>query len=210
MPLQSCVRRVPGVLALFALLLLGACASSPLQSPGWQAHRESVTQVSDWQLDGRLNIRQGRESDTINLNWKQSGEHVSIRLSATVLSVGGVVIEGDDASVTIEKSGEEPRVLPGLDALSSEFLDYDFPAAYLRWWVRGLPVPSLPATPVLDQNQLLFSLVQTAPDGQRWELSYENYEQVDNVILPRRINLASQGVLLRFLISDWQLNHVEP
>jgi outer membrane lipoprotein LolB len=210
MSLQSCLCRLPGALALSALLLLGACASSPLRSPGWQAHRESVTQVTDWQLDGRLNIRQGRESETINLNWKQSGDRVSIRLSATALSLGGVLIEGDDASVTIEKSGEQPRVLPGLDALSSEFLDYDFPADYLRWWVRGLPVPSLPATPVLDQNQLLRSLVQTAPDGQRWELSYENYEQVGSVIMPRRINLSSQGVLLRFLISDWQLSHVEP
>lgn len=206
---QSCVRRLTGALALLALLLLGACASSPLQSPGWQAHRASVTQVTDWQLDGRLNIRQGRESDTINLNWRQSGDRVSIRLSATALSLGGVHIEGDDTQVTIEKSGEEPRVLPGLDALSGEYLDYDFPAAYLRWWVRGLPVPSLPATPVLDQNQLLHSLVQTAPDGQRWELSYENYEQVGTVIMPRRINLSSQGVLLRFLISDWQLSHVE-
>lgn len=210
MPLQSCVRRLPSVLALFAFLLLGACASSPLRSPGWQAHRESVTQVTDWQLDGRLSIRQGRESDTISLNWKQSGDRVTIRLSSTMLGLGGVLIDGDDTRVTIEKSGEEPRVLPGLDALGSEFLDYDFPAAYLRWWVRGLPVPSLPAMPVLDQNQLLFSLVQTAPNGQRWELSYENYEQVGSVILPRRINLSSQGVLLRFLVSDWQLSHVEP
>lgn len=210
MPLQSCVRRLSGVVALAALLLLGACVSSPLQSPGWQAHRESVTQVTDWQLDGRLNVRQGRESDTIGLSWKQSGDRASIRLSSTVFGLGGVLIEGDDTRVIIEKSGEEPRELPGLDALSNEFLDYDFPAAYLRWWVRGLPVPSLPATPILDQNQLLFSLVQTAPDGQRWELSYENYEQVGSVILPRRINLSSQGVMLRFLISDWQLTHVSP
>ena len=207
MLLQSCASRLPAVLALSALLLLTACASSPLRSPGWQAHRSSVTGVTDWQLDGRLNIRQGRESDTVNLNWKQSGDRVSIRLSATALSLGGVLIEGDDTLVVIEKSGEEPRALPGLDALSREFLDYDFPAAYLRWWVRGLPVPSLPATPVLDQNQLLSSLVQTAPGGQRWELSYENYERVGAVILPRRINLSSQGVLLRFLIGDWRLAH---
>jgi outer membrane lipoprotein LolB len=210
MRLQSCVRRLRVALSLAALLVLGACASSPLQSPGWQAHRDSVTQVTDWQLDGRLNIRQGRQSDTVNLNWKQSGTQVSIRLSATLLGLGGVAISGDDNSVTIEKNGEETRVLPGLDALSREYLEYDFPAAYLLWWVRGLPVPDLPAAPVLDQNQLLLSLEQTDPMGQRWELSYENYERVGAVILPRRINLESQGVRLRFLISDWQLQNVTP
>jgi outer membrane lipoprotein LolB len=210
MRLQYCVRRLHVALSLAVLLLLGACASSPLQSPGWQAHRDSVTQVTDWQLDGRLNIRQGRQSDTVNLNWKQSGTLVSIRLSATLLGLGGVAISGDDNSVTIEKTGEETRVLPGLDALSREYLEYDFPAAYLLWWVRGLPVPDLPAAPVLDQNQLLLSLEQTDPMGQRWELSYENYERVGTVILPRRINLESQGVRLRFLISDWQLQNVTP
>jgi|LauGreDrversion4_2_1035121.scaffolds.fasta_scaffold694960_2 outer membrane lipoprotein LolB len=209
MPLQSCARRLSGVLALPALLLLGACVTSPLQSPGWQAHRNSVTQVTNWHLDGRLNVRQGQESDTVNLNWRQTGDRVSIRLSATLLGLGGVLIDGDDTSVTIEKNGEQPRVLPGLDALGDEYLDYDFPAAYLRWWVRGLPVPSLPATPVLDQNQLLYSLVQTAPHGQRWELTFDRYEQVDAVILPRRIRLLSQDVQLTFLISDWQLSHVE-
>lgn len=210
MPQQLCVQRLPAALALAASLLLGACASNPLQSPGWQAHRDSVTQITDWQLDGRLNIRQGRDSDTINLNWTQRGEQVSIRLSATLLGLGGVAISGDASSVVVEKNGEEPRVLPGLDALGREYLDYDFPAAYLLWWVRGLPVPSLPASPVLDQNQLLHSLVQTDPTGQRWELGFENYEQVGAVILPRRINLESQGVRLRFLISDWQLSDVEP
>ncbi len=210
MPQQLCVQRLPAALALAASLLLGACASNPLQSPGWQAHRDSVTQITDWQLDGRLNIRQGRDSDTINLNWTQRGEQVSIRLSATLLGLGGVAINGDAGSVIVEKNGEEPRVLPGLDALGREYLDYDFPAAYLLWWVRGLPVPSLPASPVLDQNQLLHSLVQTDPTGQRWELGFENYEQVGAVILPRRINLESQGVRLRFLISDWQLSDVEP
>jgi outer membrane lipoprotein LolB len=199
--------RLPGALAL--LLLLGACASNPLRSPGWQVHRDSVTQVSNWQLDGRLNIRQGRESDTINLSWLQQDKRVSIRLSATLLGLGGVAINGDDDSVIVEKNGEEPRVLPGLDALGREYLDYDFPAAYLQWWVRGLPVPTLPAVPVLNQHQLLHSLIQTDPMGQRWELSFENYEQVGDVILPRRINLESQGVLLRFLISDWQLPNAD-
>lgn len=211
-PLRKCrlpaLSALPGLSALprlSALLLLTACATSPLDSPGWQAHRAAVAQLDHWQLDGRLNIRQGRESDTINLHWTQHGEQVSIRLSATLLGLGGVAIEGDSALVRVEKNGEEARLLPGLDALSREYLDYDFPAVYLLWWVRGLPVPGLPAEPVLDQNQLLHSLVQTDPAGQRWELGFENYERVGPVILPRRINLQSQGVLLRFLVSDWQL-----
>jgi outer membrane biogenesis lipoprotein LolB len=56
----------------------------------------------------------------------------------------------------------------------------------------------------LNEQSLLQTLVQTSPSGQRFELSFDRYEQVQQIALPGRINLQSQGVTLRFLIDGWQ------
>jgi outer membrane lipoprotein LolB len=198
---------VPRVLLAGLLLLLASCASLPSATMPveWQAHADSITALETWTLNGRLNVRQGRQSDTVNLNWAQDGATFSIRLSATVLGLGAVLLQGDDRQVLLEKAGEEPRLLPSLEALGHEYMEYEFPAAYLTWWVRGLPAPSLPAQSTLNEQNLLQTLVQHSPDGQRYELTFERYSVVDGLALPSRITLQSQGVMLRVLVDGWQI-----
>jgi outer membrane lipoprotein LolB len=198
------LRQQSTIAVMACMTALAGCASAPPPLPvEWQNHVTAVSALQAWSLSGRLNIREGQQSDTVNLNWSQTNESFAIRLSGT-LGLGAVHLEGDNDSVVLEKAGEEPRLLPGLDALSSEYLDYEFPAAYLRWWVRGLPVPYLPVSSTLNEQSLLQTLVQTSPSGQRFELSFDRYEQVQQIALPGRINLQSQGVTLRFLIDGWQ------
>jgi outer membrane lipoprotein LolB len=197
---------VPRVLLAGLLLLLAGCASLPpaTMPVEWQAHAETLASLQTWTLSGRLNIRQGRQSDTVNLHWAQDRTAFSIRLSGT-LGMGGVQLQGDDTQVLLEKAGEEPRLLPSLEALGREYMDYDFPAAYLTWWVRGLPVPDLPAQSTLNEQNLLQTLVQHSPEGQRYELTFERYSVVDGLALPSRITLQSQGVMLRVLVDGWQI-----
>jgi len=195
---------VPRVLLAGLLLLLAGCASLPpaTMSVEWQEHANAIAALETWTLSGGLNIRQGRQSDSMNLNWAQDQTAFSIQLSGT-LGMGAVRIQGDENQVLFEKAGEEPRSLPSLEALGREFMDYDFPAAYLTWWVRGLPVPGLPAQSTLNQQNFLQSLVQNSPDGQAYELTFDRYSVVEGMALPTRITLQSQGVSLRFRVDNW-------
>lgn len=205
---SSFLLRKPFALLLCVLLaLLQACATTPpLQAVAWQEHARQVAAMTEWTLSGRLAIRQEGQADTVRINWRQSGDNSLINLSSTFLGLGAVRIQAEPGLVLVEKAGETARTLPSLDTLSSEYIPYDFPAAWLLWWIRGLPVPELD-TSVQTTTELgvLQELEQSAAAGGRsYALRYENYKNIDGLLLPGRIRLNSQGVQLTFIIDNWR------
>lgn len=196
------------VLALCLLLLLSACASTPLATLptdiNWDNHRAAVAELQHWTLGGRLNVLQNRQSDTVTINWDQQGERFDLNLSGT-LGLGAVRVHGTPASVSVEKASETPQTLPGLAALTQEYFGFEFPAAQLLYWVRGIPDPTLPALTTLDASQLLATLEQSDPLGQVWLLTYDRYQPAGAVFLPGRIRVQREGLRLTFLVDTWTL-----
>ena len=191
-------------------LLLGGCATGTgVDGPGYvgfEAHRTAVLALADWQLAGRLNIRQQQQSDTVSIRWQQQGESFDITLSSTMLGLGTTRLSGGTAGVLVEKAGETPVTLPDLQALTRDYLTFDFPAANLLYWVRGLPAPGLPATTAFDTSNLLASLTQQDSSGRRWQLTFDRHVPVDGLVMPGRIRLNSEDVQLTFLVGEWQLH----
>lgn len=198
--------RVPSLLLFACILLLGACASRPPPEPvAWQQHAATVAALQSWSLSGRLGIRQANQSDTVRLSWEQSATQTRIDLSSTILGLGAVRIQADASGVVVEQAGELPQRLPSLDALSRAYIPYDFPAAWLQWWIRGLPVPSLDtSTQGFAELGVLQELEQRTPGGVVYRLTYDRYAAHDGLLLPGRIILDSQGLRLTFLIDSWQ------
>lgn len=199
---RSAVRLPP----LLAALLLCACASLPEApaNPDWERHRQQVGALADWTLSGRLNIRRLNQSDTVQINWNQQPRSFDLHLSGS-FGLGAVRVYGSRDAVTVEKAGAAAVTLPSLAALTQEYFGYEFPAALLQYWVRGIPAPDLPARTTLDANQLLGTLAQNDAQGRQWALSYDRYQPSGNVFLPGRIRVQHEGLQLTFLISDWQL-----
>jgi outer membrane lipoprotein LolB len=201
----KCWRRC--CLAALALLLAACGTTSNVTAPAnadFELHRQAILAAQDWQLSGRLSVRQNNDSERVSLNWKQNAEDFDITLWGT-LGLGSTRIFGSDQGLTIEKPNEAPVQLSGLDALSREYLVFDFPAAYLLYWVRGVPVPQLPASQVLDGNNLLSTLSQRDPSGRNWDLSFDRYRTANALNLPGRIRVTSGNIQLIFLVDDWQL-----
>lgn len=202
------ILRLPRFAAALVFCLLAGCASVPepeLEPVDWRRHREQVSALDHWALSGRLTIRQDGRAEAVNLNWRQRENAVDIRLSGT-LGLGAVRVQGDNEQVIVERAGEEPLVVPGLDSLSREYLQYEFPAAYLLYWVRGIPVPALRAETGFHESGLLHTLQQRSSSGQVWYLEFDRYRQHGGHTLPGRIRLQSQGVELGFSIHDWNLD----
>jgi outer membrane lipoprotein LolB len=195
--------------ALAAALLLAACATQPLviDDPDWQRHEASVATLNDWQLAGRLVVRQDGQSDTANISWLQQDEAFDLRLFGS-LGFGAVRVIGAANSVTVEKAGEAPVTFPSLGAVTREYFGYEFPAADLLYWVRGLPAPR-PGSSTLDDNRMLATLRQSDASGQEWSLTLDRYMEVDGapgLYLPGRILAQREGLELRFLVSSWAVS----
>jgi outer membrane lipoprotein LolB len=194
------------ILAATCLLWLASCATSDRNEgpadPNWLNHQQAVLALSDWELSGRLNVRQQSASDTVSINWQQQQQNFEIRFSGT-LGFGAVQVHGSPDEVVVEKAGTEPVVLPDLQALTRNYLGYDFPAAQLLFWVRGIPAPANIVTTTLNTDLMLEKLVQLDATGRRWELQYDRYQQAADVWLPGRIRVNSEGIQLTFLVNEW-------
>ena len=197
------------LLPCLALLLGGCAVNTGVTGPGnagFEAHRVAVLAAGAWRLEGRLNIRQQQQSDTVSIRWQQQGDTFDITLSSTMLGLGTTQVSGGNGEVLVEKAGEAPVTLPDLQALTRDYLAFDFPAANLLYWVRGLPAPGLPAATTFDDNDLLASLTQQDSSGQRWQLTFDRYTAVDALVMPGRIRMSSDSVQLTFLVGEWQLD----
>ncbi len=188
-----------------ACFLLAACATTPIPKTSYPAsYLESLAALENWNLRGRLNIRSGSESDTININWFQQEEDYDINLSGT-LGLGAVRISGGRDNVVIEKNGEEPIHAESLEAVTTAMLGYAFPASELLYWVRGIPSPSRPANISRGEDGLVSRIVQEDASGIRWTMEFDRFELVQQRPLPARIRLTQSPYRLTFLISNWVL-----
>lgn len=196
------------------LALLAGCATRPdpgsLTNTDFESHSAALLARTNWQLTGRLNVRQQNQSDTVNIHWQQQAEHFDITLSSTVLGLGTTHVNGSDSGLVVEKAGEAPVTLPNLQALTQGYLSFDFPATHLLYWVRGLPVPGVRGTLGFDDDNLLSTLRQDDGAGQRWLLSYDRYITIDGLPLPGRIRLVAGELQLTFLVREWQLSPSAP
>lgn len=201
--------------ALLLPLWLAACATQQalvIDDPDWLRHEQSVSALQDWELQGRLTVRESGNTDTVNINWQQLGDSFDLRLFGS-LGLGAVRVHGTSRSVTVEKSGEETVTLPGLGAVTREYFGYEFPTAELLYWIRGLPAPRRAGTPTFDANGMLATLTQRDASGLAWELSFDRYRPLAGAAvetyLPGRIIARRDGLELRFQISKWALSQTE-
>jgi outer membrane lipoprotein LolB len=194
-----------GTYFLVICLLLGSCATSTnLIDRNWQTHQNLVNNASSWTLQGRLNIRQANNSDTVTLNWQQMVQDFEINLSGA-FGIGATMISGNQESIRLQQGNQTPIEAASLSELSRDYLGYEFPAEALQFWVRGIPSPDSPSTMEFNDNQLLASLSQTDAQGNQWLLEYDRYQESGGLNLPGRIRMSHPDYLLTFIIQSWQI-----
>ena len=165
-------------------------------------HFQLLAQMENWSLRGRLNIRSGESSDTININWQQAQDEFEINLSGT-LGLGAVRISGKPGRVVIEKAGEAPIIASTLQEISSDILGYAFPASSLLYWIKGIPAPGSKADISRNAEGFVATLSQLDRQGTRWELQYDRYQNINHHILPGRIRLEQSPYRLTFVVNSW-------
>jgi outer membrane lipoprotein LolB len=191
-------------------LIIAACQSNTgvLISREWEDHRYLMETLSTWTLQGRLNIRQQNNSDTVSVNWQQQEQDFVINLSG-VFGLGATMISGDQYSIRLERGNEEVLTAASLNEFTREVIGYEFPAEVLYYWVRGIPAPDRPADIELNDQQLLSVLRQIDSQGNTWQLEYDRYTVTDGHSLPGRIRMSQADYRLTLLIQDWQFSALE-
>lgn len=195
-------QRAPLVLAIVASLFLFGCAQQPL-SPvdNFERYRQALSAVEDWRLQGKMNLRVPGESETVRVSWTNNAQNYSIRLSGS-LGMGATWIRGDDRSVRLERSGEEPVFAATPEDLVYTQLGRDLPISDLHYWVRGIPAPfPRPESLEFAPEGMLTHLSQAG-----WSIEYSDFHAVGPWNLPGKIVAKRDDLRLTLLISSWSLD----
>ena len=186
---------------VLALLASGCATLPPAASPDdWPERRAALQALDRWILNGRIAVAAGDNGFSGGFDWSQQGANADIEISGPM---GGTVmdirVEGDHSVVSVSGSSYT-------DDDAREFIEQHFgpgqslPLEGMRFWLVGAPAPGAPHEESLGVDRRLASLSQAG-----WQVRYDRYESVGALALPTRMEMTTEGLRLRFVVSDWRL-----
>lgn len=191
--------RAGGLLVVAATL--SACAGMPgTVSPdqaAWELRRDQLTSAQTWDIKGRISLRNAEDGYSGGLDWAQKGDELDFRFRGP-LGVGGFRINGNPQLMLITTSkGEVYEVRDAELDLEYQF-GWKIPIHSMRYWVIGIPDPSLEFDAVIDEDGRASLL-----DQQDWQIEYKSYRRYDGQVLPRRIEMRNADVRIRLAVDRW-------
>jgi outer membrane lipoprotein LolB len=190
-------------LFLVTLAVSTACTTTVPLSGGddesWVQHQQQVSQLQYWTLNGRLAVNNGNESWHLDLFWQQQGDDYLIKLAGP-LGAGQIKLHGNRDGVTLEDGENLPRFAVDADSLLYDNTGLKIPVMGMRFWVRGLPDPSMSNGHL---NLFAGRLKQLWQGG--WQLQFRGYQQVNGTTLPQKLFMRRHDLDVRLVIDEWRL-----
>jgi outer membrane lipoprotein LolB len=194
--------RIGAVAVGAALTALAGCRTVPVSfpvAPPWEVRRPQLQGREHFGLQGRVAVANGNEGFNASLHWMQDGEQSRLTLEGP-FGAGGVQITASGSDLNIVSAHGQPLDAAAAHAELSARLGFDPPLSSLRFWILGVPDPTLPATETLDGTQhRLKALTQSG-----WRIDYPAYSAFGAESLPVRMTLQRAALRVRLLVDDWQ------
>lgn len=190
---------------LFGLTSCTTVTEPPLpenQTKSWDNRVQTLSEVQNWNLEALISIRNQTKSNSgsTNLQWHQSRGHYTI-LFFGPFGAGTVKLTGKPGYVLMEGSDGKKTEASTPEILLAKETGWNVPVSNLYYWVRGLPVPNLPAKTKHDAFNHLVLLEQ-----QGWSVQYLQYTSVNHVDVPTKIFLNNSQMSVKMMISQWNFS----
>jgi outer membrane lipoprotein LolB len=187
--------------ALVALLALAACHPAPLRpvaAPSVE-ERAALAALQDWHATGRVAVRAASEGFNASFDWRESAGHGELGVRGP-FGAGAARISRTSERIRIESGTGVPLdVVAPFEALEPALtarLGFSLPLEPLRFWVLGVPAPSLPS----DGDGTTFRQAG-------WEVTCGEFTPVGGAPgpLPTRLVLTRSTTRIRVVIDRWQV-----
>jgi outer membrane lipoprotein LolB len=185
---------------LLCVTALAGCATMrhearPAGAPlAWNQRIAQLEQATSWQLQGRAAAALGQQGWQASLDWRQKGPDSDLHLSGP-LGVGATEIKMTPTGLSLNGAPPSDTVMAQLQ----DKLGFELPLDNLRYWLLGIPDPSVP-----------FDLTRNAQDrAQRlsqagWTIDYDQYMPANGDLLPKRLVLNRAAARVRIAVDHWQ------
>lgn len=193
------------LLALIGVWLTG-CASvreagpAPADWPSqtlpadWEARRTVLQGWDRFEIEGRVSVANAQEGAVATLAWRQQATRAAVDLQGPA-GLGARRWQFETSAGANASALDDGRALEAL-------LGVALPWGSVRYWLLGVPDPSLPVEERRsDDATRLAALTQAG-----WEVHYLDYRPVGlaRVELPARLEIRRDAWRLRLAIREWR------
>ncbi len=188
-------------------LVMSACTTlpdGPETAVNLPAQLQRLTTVQQWQIKGKMAIRNDKEAVSAHLNWKTDAPDFDFRLT-NLLGITLAKLNVEDGLAVLEaddKRFEDTNP----SRLIYQTTGWDIPVSRLLDWIKGLPLAG--DDYVLNEKQLLASLSPACDNCGNWKVSYANYGEVNGIWLPHQLTLTQTNnskMLIKIRIDEWKI-----
>lgn len=191
---------------IISLLLLSTTACVPVWQTKPTSDPESLfkirahtlTQIHNWEIQGRTVITQGKEGWNVGLYWQEKDNNYQIKLTGP-FSQGGVTLDGNQENVTLTMSNGKQFSASTPEKLIADIVGWKLPVSALRDWVRGLPYSeqSIDLVKYNDDGKIIYL------EQQGWSVEFKRYIPFENYSMPAKVFIKHPELSIRLIIADW-------
>lgn len=175
-------------------------SSTPAETTlSWQQREAELKRLQRWQVNGKIAVRTSKDSGSATVNWSERDGSYRIYLAGP-LGSHGLQLNGEPGRVALETSEGKRLTANTAEQLLAQNWGFDLPVSYIKYWVRGIPVPGIAKTTQFDSQGRLSDLVQ---DG--WRVQYQRYTHKGNFDLPAKLSINSDRLDVKIIIYDWKI-----
>lgn len=181
------------------VFLLAACATLPIapEASYSRTARLHLYHLEHWSFEGRLALTGKNDSWSANIIWEHTPDEEKIKLSGP-LGQGTVIINLTGGFVTVNHGDGKIQSSMQPEEFINQQLGMFVPVQSMRYWVVGLPEPSL------SFKETQGGFIQAG-----WFNEYKQMQLANNEIMPRKITVTNDQVKLKLVIDNWILNDIK-
>ncbi|MDP5292686.1 lipoprotein insertase outer membrane protein LolB [Oceanimonas sp. CHS3-5] len=187
------------VLICLGMLLVTGCAYRAEEAPAgsWQAQKQQLAELDDWQLAARLGIITPDERGSLSLFWRQNSDDYRLNLTNVVGKRVFDLSRRNGRIELIDSEGQRHTATNARDLVYA-LTGWDLPVEQLADWIKGLPGDA--ATVSFDEDGRPARVL-----AHGWQLRYLGYTQIGELWLPSRLELSHDTTTLKLAVSRWEL-----
>ena len=198
-------RLFASTLTVWILLYLTGCASmSPPAAQestvSWETRKTQLSALQSWHINGKIAVITAEDSGSASVDWLERQGNYTISMYGP-LGANGLTMKGGPGQVTLKTSDGKTVTAASAEALLAQQWGWKLPLSYLKYWVRGLPVPNLPAQSRFDAAHRLASLNQ-----QGFTIQYQGYTSAGTLDLPQHLSISSPSLKSKIVIYKWNIS----
>ena len=186
---------------LLAVFMIASCSAIPkidedLKSQLWFEHQIAITGINVWNLNGRLGIKNQKNSSTLSFLWEQSYADYELRFIAP-LGQGTYILKNTPEGVVMHDPKNKTTTVKSTDNLFYQALGWKLNINGLKYWIRGIPEPDMSYTELLlDEKGRLTNMKQSG-----FNVNVSRYIDQNGISLPKRLSIKSDDVQLKLVIK---------